>query len=103
MAKTSDDYRDRSETTVELLFHRADELVGQYGRYVDAGEVSSIRRRFASIKLELEQALANYEASEARLIREELRQLSQELQRRVDVAKEALYKAVIERQAVTDL
>ncbi len=89
MTYVSSDYQADRETTVQKLFQEINVLVDQYSRYIDVEGAGFIRDYFASLRLDLEQALEGGDRRKARLVTQEVTQLCGDLQRRIDSAKRA--------------
>ncbi len=89
MTYVPSDYQADRGTTVQKLFQDVNVLVDEYGRYIDFEGAGFIRDYFASLRLDLEQALEASDQRKARLVRDEVTQLCGDLQRRIDLVKRA--------------
>ncbi len=80
---------DRSlhEQTLDFLFKPTATLLRQYSRYVEPEEVTSLRERFESLKADLESAFVEGDVYEAYLIRQELKEVYQDLRHRIEQYK----------------
>lgn len=72
------------EQAIEFLFEPTENLLQQYGRYVDPDEVADLRARFNGLKLELNSVFERGDIYEAYLIRSELKELCHEVRQHVE-------------------
>lgn len=73
------------EQAINFFFKPTKVLMQRYGRYAAPDEVTTFERRFDDLQAELALAFDNGEAYEARAIRMELKELCQDLSRRIDL------------------
>lgn len=74
--------------TIDFFFKPTVTLLRQYGRYAEPEEITSLRRCFDSLKLDLESAFTNGDTYEAYLIRQELKEVCHDLRQRIDLYKQ---------------
>ena len=101
MTYVPSDYQADSGTTVQKLFQDVNVLVDEYGRHIDFEGAGFIRDYFASLRLDLEQALEANDQRKARLVSHEVKQLCEDLQRRINLVKRAQAGALGERRRTT--
>jgi hypothetical protein len=76
------------EQTIDFFFTPTKALLRQYGRYAEPEEVTSLRMHFDSLKLDLESAFTIGDMYEAYLIRQELKEVCNDLRQRIDVYRQ---------------
>ena len=101
MTYVPSDYQVDRETTVQKLFQDVNVLVDEYGRYIDFEGAGFIRDYFASLRLDLEQALEASDQRKVRRVRQEVQQLCGDLRRRIDLAKRSQTGISGERRRTT--
>lgn len=101
MIYVSADYQADPKQATQLLFRPTNALVDEYGYYVDAEGAGFLRSYFMSLKLDLELALTGYDQPKARLIVEELEELCRDLQKRINLAKQAQGEPATGRRKLT--
>ena len=75
------------EQTIDFFFKPTETLLSQYSRYVVPEEVISLRKRFESLKFDLESAFTNGDMYEAYVVRQELKEACQDLRERINIYK----------------
>jgi hypothetical protein len=101
MIYVSADYQADSKQATQLLFRPTNALVEEYGYYIDAEGAGFLRSYFMSLKLDLELALTGNDQPKARLIMQELEELCRDLQKRIDLAKQAQGEPATGRRKAT--
>lgn len=82
------------EQTIDFFFEPTETLLGQYSRYVVPEEVISLRKRFEFLKFDLESAFTNGDIYEAYIVRQELKEVCQDLRERIDLHKREFVQKV---------
>ena len=78
------------EQALEFLFKPTENLLQQYGRYVNPDEVAGLQARFYDLKLELSSVFEQGDIYEAYLVRSELKKLCHELGQQVERQRKQL-------------